>query len=105
MTEVGCSGIENHLKGCKFSTNTSNCTHREDAGVRCRMPQRYNQMVKTKTKELKIREITTLLGRDKTLEMRVIITGKELNKIFIHSSLYFIRRINIHGFQGFIFAN
>jgi len=50
MTEVGCSGVENHLKGCKFSTNTSNCTHREDAGVRCRMPQRYNQMVKPKQK-------------------------------------------------------
>ena len=35
LTSVGCSGTENNLLGCTYSTSTSGCSHSNDAGLRC----------------------------------------------------------------------
>ncbi|XP_066932365.1 lysyl oxidase homolog 2-like [Clytia hemisphaerica] len=44
MTNVACNGTEKHLKDCIHSTDTTSCTHREDAGVRCRRPFANHKM-------------------------------------------------------------
>ena len=35
MDNVDCSGMENRLVDCPFDGHTADCTHAEDAGVRC----------------------------------------------------------------------
>jgi hypothetical protein len=35
MTEVACSGNESSLQDCHFDLHTQNCSHSEDAAVRC----------------------------------------------------------------------
>lgn len=36
ITNVDCSGNENNLHDCMYSTQTTGCSHSEDAGVICR---------------------------------------------------------------------
>ena len=40
MTNVSCYGIdETDVRRCEHSKEVETCTHHEDAGVRCRIPQ------------------------------------------------------------------
>ena len=38
LTGVACGSTQNRLIDCQYSTNTSDDTHAEDAGVRCSGP-------------------------------------------------------------------
>ncbi|KAL0978191.1 hypothetical protein UPYG_G00167270 [Umbra pygmaea] len=38
MNEVQCSGFEKSLTDCHFNRNALGCSHEEDAGVRCHVP-------------------------------------------------------------------
>ena len=42
LDDVGCSGSELRLVNCSYSHDTADCTHSEDAGVRCQ-PMRKRQ--------------------------------------------------------------
>ena len=42
LTSVGCSGTENNLLGCTYSTSTSGCSHSNDAGSRCQCTLAHN---------------------------------------------------------------
>ena len=33
--DVSCTGTESRLVNCTYDSNTANCSHSEDAGVRC----------------------------------------------------------------------
>ena len=35
IRNVECDGTETDIRDCPFNTDTSNCTHAQDAGVRC----------------------------------------------------------------------
>ena len=35
LDNVGCSGSELTLAQCDYDSNTADCNHNEDAGVRC----------------------------------------------------------------------
>jgi hypothetical protein len=35
LDDVACSGSETSLLSCAYDSNTADCTHAEDAGVRC----------------------------------------------------------------------
>ena len=35
LDDVACSGSEKTLANCSYDGNTNDCTHLEDAGVRC----------------------------------------------------------------------
>ena len=35
MDNVGCLGTESRLVDCPFDRHTADCSHSEDAGVRC----------------------------------------------------------------------
>ena len=35
LRNVECTGTETDIRDCTFNTDTSNCTHALDAGVRC----------------------------------------------------------------------
>ena len=37
LDDVGCSGSESVLANCSYSSDTSDCSHSQDAGVRCRI--------------------------------------------------------------------
>ena len=45
LTSVGCSGTENNLLGCTYSTSTSGCSHSNDAGLRCQCMLVYKCLV------------------------------------------------------------
>ena len=36
LDNVACLGTENSLASCPYDNHTSDCSHSEDAGVRCR---------------------------------------------------------------------
>ena len=38
MDNVACTGVENGLINCTFDNNTGDCSHSEDAAVRCYSP-------------------------------------------------------------------
>ena len=38
MDDVACTGTESNLIDCNFDNNTGDCSHSEDAGVRCFYP-------------------------------------------------------------------
>ena len=35
LDDVACSGSESQLLTCSYDSNTADCSHHEDAGVRC----------------------------------------------------------------------
>ena len=35
LDDVSCTGTESRLVNCTYGSNTVNCSHSEDAGVRC----------------------------------------------------------------------
>ena len=35
LDDVSCSGTESRLIDCSYDSHTSDCSHSEDAGVRC----------------------------------------------------------------------
>ena len=37
LDDVACTGTESRLMNCRYDSNTSDCTHSEDAGVTCRI--------------------------------------------------------------------
>uniref|UniRef100_A0A3B3ZYR6 Lysyl oxidase homolog n=1 Tax=Periophthalmus magnuspinnatus TaxID=409849 RepID=A0A3B3ZYR6_9GOBI len=39
MNEVLCSGFEKSLTECRFNRESTGCSHEEDAGVRCNIPE------------------------------------------------------------------
>lgn len=39
LDDVRCSGFEDFLVNCSYDSNTADCLHFEDAGVRCRRKQ------------------------------------------------------------------
>ena len=40
LDDVFCVGFEDALVNCTYDSNTADCLHFEDAGVRCRRKQR-----------------------------------------------------------------
>lgn len=42
LDDVNCVGDESFLVNCSYDTNTTDCTHDEDAGVRCLRTYMYN---------------------------------------------------------------
>ena len=41
LDNVGCSGSESQLTDCPYDPGTSDCSHSDDAGVRCQAGQMY----------------------------------------------------------------
>ena len=44
LDDVQCTGTEETLVGCSYDSNTLDCTHSEDAGVRCQITRKYRTM-------------------------------------------------------------
>ena len=42
LDDVGCSGSESQLINCYYDSVTSDCSHLEDAGVRCQGKNKIN---------------------------------------------------------------
>lgn len=41
MDNLACTGSESTLAECLYDPDTSDCVHREDAGVRCLVTRKY----------------------------------------------------------------
>ena len=45
LDNVACTGSELVLSDCPYDSHTADCTHHEDAGVRCNCKYHYKQAV------------------------------------------------------------
>ena len=41
LDDVGCTGTETSILNCPYDSNTADCTHAKDAGVRCHSCKYY----------------------------------------------------------------
>ena len=45
LDDVRCTGTEDRLVDCSYDRSTVDCTHSEDAGVRCRITRKCKSLV------------------------------------------------------------
>ena len=45
LDNLACTGAEYNLTSCSYDSDTSDCSHYEDAGVRCNTTCGYNSVV------------------------------------------------------------
>ena len=48
LDDVRCTGTEDSLVECPFDRSTADCTHSEDAGVRCQITREYSSLLTLK---------------------------------------------------------